>query len=316
VRWARRLPLANAGVLAGVLVVLCVAGQLMQPTYLSTSNLRSVSDFELGPLIMALGASAALLGGIVDLSIGAALGLGATVFAYIIANGGPFWLATAACLLTGVAVGTYNGILSVGFGVNPLIATLSTYVALPGLNLIIDNTSPIAAPVPGWQNTLGVYAGPVAAAFLIVLAAYAMATFFIRRTRPGRHIRATGGSTASAERAGIHTGRIRFALFLFSATCATFAGMVEVGQLTTAPTLLGSGLTLQVFAGILLGGFSISRGGVGSLMAAILGITLLDMLGSLLDLSNISSNWQQVVIGCLLVVAVFLDNLRRQERFL
>jgi ribose transport system permease protein len=92
--------------------------------------------------------------------------------------------------------------------------------------------------------------------------------------------------------------------------------MVEVGQLTTAPTLLGSALTLQVFAGILPGGFSISQGGVGSLMAAILGITLLDMLGSLLDLSNISSNWQQVVVGCLLVVVVFLDNLRRQERFL
>jgi ribose/xylose/arabinose/galactoside ABC-type transport system permease subunit len=109
---------------------------------------------------------------------------------------------------------------------------------------------------------------------------------------------------------------VRFSLFLCTALCATFAGMVEVGQLATAPALLGTGLELQVFAGILLGGFSISRGGIGSMMGAVLGITLLDMLGNLLDLSSVVSAWQQVVTGCILAVAVFLDNLRRRERFL
>jgi ribose/xylose/arabinose/galactoside ABC-type transport system permease subunit len=310
-----RLPLVNTGGLSALLLLLAIVGQQHENTYLSESNLRSVSDFELGPLIVALGASVALLGGIVDLSIGASLGLGATSFAYVFSNSGSLLLAVGAGLLAGLAVGTFNGTLSIGFGVNPLVATLSTFIAVPGLTLLLDNTSPIAAFVPQWQDSGGRYLGPVSVAFILALGAYVVATIVMGRTRPGRHIRATGGSVTSADRAGIRTKRIRFALFLLTALCGSVAGMVEVCQLGTAPALLGSGLVLQVFAGILLGGFSISRGGRGSLIGAVLGITLLDMLGSLLDLSNVSSSWQQVVTGGILLVAVYLDTLRRRERF-
>jgi ribose/xylose/arabinose/galactoside ABC-type transport system permease subunit len=267
------------------------------------------------PLVVGLGASLALLGGVVDLSIGSAVGFAAMVFAVVLEAGASPWLAAAAALGAGLGVGVVNATVSVGFGADPIIATLGALVALRGLTLVLGDSRSKVAFVPGWQSALEHDVGPFSVPFLILVGAFALAAAYIARVRPGRRVTAAGGNVFAAARAGIRTGRIRIALFLLTGGCAALAGIVYAGQLGAAPVSLGGGLELQVFAAILLGGFSISRGGVGSPLGAALGIATLAMLSSLLNITGVVAFWQDVVTGCLLLVAVFLDRLRRGEGF-
>ena len=302
--------------LAGLFILLLVIGVIVRPhLYLTQANITTVLEASIVPLVVALGASIGLLGGVVDLSVGSVVGLTATVFAIVYDHGASPWLAALAAVAVGLAVGLVNATVTVVFGAEPIVATLGSLVGAAGLTLVLDHNLSEAAFVTGWQNAVGSQWGPFPIVFVVIAVAFLLSALAVRWTRPGRHLQATGGNVRSAERAGIRTARIRTSLFLITAGAAATGGLIYIGQLGAAPTNLGTGLELQVYTAIVLGGFSLLQGGVGNPLGALLGVLSIAMLTNLLDISGVYFFWEDVIIGILLIVAVFLDNLRRGEGF-
>lgn len=310
---AARTPEAT---LAALFLLLVLTGWVLRPDeYLTPENLQTVAESVAVPMIVALGASLGLLGGVADLSIGSVLGFAATVFAIAFNWHASPWVAGLAALAAGLGVGAINGTVTVICGADAIVATLGALVGVRGLTLVFDKSLSQVAFAPGWMSVVGSRLGPFPSPFLCALAAFMVAGVFMWTTRPGRHVRAIGGNASSAERAGIRAKRIRFGLLLLTSGLASVGGVVYVGQLGAAPSQLGLGLELQVFTGVILGGFSFMRGGLGRPLGALLGVLAIAMLSDLLNILAVSNYWQNIIIGALLLGSVGLDNLRRKEGF-
>ena len=148
-----------------------------------------------------------------------------------------------------------------------------------------------------------------------MLVVFVCLSLYVSRARLGRHIQAAGGDQEAALRAGIPARRIQGALLVLTAVLAAIAGLVYVGLLESAPITLGSGFELQVYAAILISGFSLTSGGIGNPLITMVGLMALAVVSNLIGLSGINPSWQDVITGGLIMLAVGLDVLRRKERF-
>jgi len=315
-RTGKRLVGSATRVLIIALLILIAVGWWLEPKlFLTLQNLYVISGAASVPLLITVAASVALLAGVIDLSVGSMTGFGAAVFAICIGHGISPFVAAAVALCCAAAVGAFNASACVFFGANPLIVTLGTLTALQGLTLILLNNTSLEAFVPGLYNfTNATWAG-VPVLLPIVLVFGAAASILLAVTRWGRHIRAAGGDSAVSNRAGIRVGRLKFFLFLLTAVIACVGGILYVGQDGAAQTTLGFGLELQIYAPILLGGYSLTRGGVGNVMGAIMGVAVLEVVDNILNLRSVNPYWQYIITGAIILAAVYADVLRGGERY-
>jgi ribose/xylose/arabinose/galactoside ABC-type transport system permease subunit len=301
--------------LLGVIVII-VAGLVLAPGhFLTTANVGVFAGAAVVPLFITIAAAVGLLGGVIDLSIGSMAGFGAAVFAVLLTHGFSYATAIAVTLCCALAVGLVNGTVCVVFGANPLLATIGMLTALQGLILVTLNNQSVSAFVPGlYSFTNELWHGiPVLLVLITVIGAGGAAA--LRYTRYGRHVRAAGGGERASRRAGIQVGRLRFGLFLLTALFACVGGIIYVGQDGAAQTTLGMGLELQIYAPVLLGGYSLTRGGVGNVMGALTAVFGLELIGNLLDLRGVDPSWQNIIVGVIIITAVLGDGLRGGERF-
>lgn len=302
-------------ILIVVAAVIVIALIMVGGSFFGLANLSSLSAGAAIPLLVGTAGALGLLAGVVDLSVGAVVGLGAMVFGTLVSTGTDPWLAAAFAVLTGVAVGVVNATAVVGFGAESLVATLGALTAARGLVLVIGNGASVAAFLPGLYEFTSTDILGVNSLFLIAVAFVVLSIVVVTRMRLGSHIRAAGGDERSADRAGIPVGRLRFLLLAVSATTAALGGIFYVGQLGSAPITLGTGLEFEIYAAVMIGGYSITRGGVGHPLGAALGILSISALGKIFDLQSVSSYWQDVIIGLVLVAAIYIDRLRGGEEF-
>jgi ribose transport system permease protein len=301
--------------LVGVVLLLVVGSQLAPDRFVTLDNLTAFGVAVSVPVFIAVAAGTGLLGGVIDLSIGSMVGFSAAVFAVLMHHGLPAPTAGLLTICCGLAVGAVNGTICVVFGANPLVATLGSLTALQGLTLILLGNSSQVDFIQSLydftnQNWLGV---PVL--FALILAVAIVVALVLTFTRYGRHVRAAGGDAVAARRAGIPVARIWFGLFLMTALFACIGGIIYIGQDGTAQATLGVGLELKVYAPILLGGYSLTRGGVGNVLGAIAGVLALQLVGNLLDIRAVSAYWQNIITGVVVIAAVYADGLRGGERF-
>jgi ribose transport system permease protein len=286
------------------------------PNFLSASNITIICAFVAVPLVIAAFASFALLAGVVDLSIGSMAGLSSCITAALIGSGWSVWsaalVAFAACLVGGAV----NGIAIVLFGADAIAATLGMLVALRGFDYLIAGPqgSLTAFDVDFYAFTNSTI-GPLPAPFIIGLVAIVLATIVVLRMRIGRHVQAVGGDDRAATRAGISVTVVRFAALLLSAFGAGLGGILYVGQLGSASNLTGTGLEFQVYAAMMIGGYSILRGGVGNPLGAALGLLVIAGTTNILDVQAVSPYYTNIIVGLLLLVAVILDRLRGGDAF-
>lgn len=315
-RIGKALVASSTRVLIIGLLLLIVVGWRLEPNlFLTKSNLYVISSAASVPLLITIAASVALLAGVIDLSVGSMTGFGAAVFAICIGHGLVPFAAAAVALICALAVGAFNATACVFFGANPLIVTLGTLTALQGLTLILLNNISLAAFLPGLYNfTNATWAG-IPVLLLIALVFGGAASILLAVTRWGRHIRAAGGDPAVSNRAGIPVGKLKFCLFILTAVIACIGGILYVGQDGAAQTTLGFGLELQIYAPILLAGYSLTRGGVGNVMGAVAGVAVLEVVDNLLNLRSVNPYWQYIITGAIILVAVYADVLRGGERF-
>jgi inositol transport system permease protein len=298
----------------GLLFVILLVGlglTLTTDTFLSVANLTNVARQVSINGILAVGVTFVLLTAGVDLSLGSVVALSGVACATFAHPGDhSVFVPIAVGLLTGAACGLVNGVLVTRGGVAPFIVTLGMMTIARGLALIVSGGRPVA----NMSNELTALAGdflgipiPVLCFAGVALAAW----FFLRNFRLGRHIYAVGGNENAARAAGVPVERVKLFAYGLCGLLTGLAGVVLAARITTGQPNAGQAYELDAIAAVVIGGTSLA-GGVGTITGTLLGVLLIGVINNGLDLLGVSSYYQAVIKGVIIVGAVWLD--RRQAR--
>jgi erythritol transport system permease protein len=311
------------------LAVMLIVFGLLSPSFLQFTNLEILAKQTAINAILAIGMTFVILTGGIDLSVGSVVGITAMIAGLLINEGlaaGPLgvivyphtWMVVVLALLAGAAVGALNGLIITRFRVAPFIATLGMlYVARGGAGLLNDgNTFPNLVGRPELGNTgfaalgAGDLFGISYAIWIMALLAV-VAWFVTTRTPFGRAVYAVGGNERSAALSGIRVDRTKLAVYTISGVCAAIVGLIIASQLVAAHPRTGEFFELNAIAAVVLGGTSLS-GGRGAIVGTLIGAFVIGVLTVGLNQLGVSSFWQLIVKGSVIVLALILDQL--QER--
>ena len=305
-----------ASITLAFILVLALGLFLVGPRFLSFSNVSIMGTFLVVPLIVGAFAGFALLSGVVDLSIGSMVAFSSALFALLISNGWDLYSAGAVTLVCCLFFGGINAVAIVGFGASPIAATLGMLTALRGIAwVMMGPQGTIFAFHPGLFSVVNHATFGLPTFFLIAVGLTVVATVIVIKARAGRHIKAVGGDERAAARAGISVRRVRVTALLLSSFGAGVAGIIFVGQLGSAGRFTGFGLEFQVYAALMIGGYSILRGGIGNPAGGAVGLLVVAAVTNILDLTSSSPYIANIVVGFLLLAAVLLDRLRGGDAF-
>jgi ribose/xylose/arabinose/galactoside ABC-type transport system permease subunit len=297
-------------------IVVAVGFFWVGPKFLSFGNVSIIGTFLVVPLIVGGFSGFALLAGVVDLSIGSIVGISAMVFAYLLSIGWGIAPAMLVTLLMCVVIGSINALVIVRFNADPIAATLGMLVALRGITWVLaGNMRMISAFNMDLWSVINYQVLGLPLFFLLGIALTLVAALVVTKTRFGRHVQAVGGDDRAAARAGISVRRIRTIALILSALGGGLGGIVWVGQLGSAAGQTGFGLEFQVYAALMIGGYSILRGGVGNPIGGALGLLAVAGVANILDLRAISPYYVNIIVGLLLLAAVLLDRIRGGDAF-
>jgi ribose transport system permease protein len=299
------------GPLAG-LILLAILLFILTPDFLTTSNLLNVGVQVAAVAILAFGQTFVVVSGGIDLSVGSVAALAAVSTGWASGAGLPGIAAVVLGLAFGIIAGLVNGVL-VAYGRLPsFIATLAMLSAARGLTLVISDGVPTQMPdiVGRLGQTIGDYL-PVPV--LIMLGAFVLASFILRRTYMGRAMYAIGGNREAALFSGINVKRQTIIVYVLSGVFAAVAGLILAGRLASAQPTAATGYELDAIAAVVIGGASLS-GGSGRAVGTLVGALILAVIRNGLNLLQVSSFWQQVVIGAVIALAALTDTLLRRRR--
>ncbi|MFY8030429.1 MAG: ABC transporter permease [Devosia sp.] len=299
-----------------LIAVIAVGLIWIGPKFVSFGNISIIGTFLIVPLIVGAFSGFALLAGVVDLSIGSIVGISAAIFALLITQGWPLWLAAVVTLGICLVIGAVNAIAIVRYGADPIAATLGMLVALRGIDwVLVGNQRMISAFNIEYFTLINSQVFGLPLFFLIAIGITLIAALVVAKTRLGRHVQAVGGDDRAAARAGISVKGVRTLALLLSAFGAGLGGLIFVGQLGSAAGATGLGLEFQVYAALMIGGYSILRGGVGNPLGGALGLMAVAGVANILDLGRISPYYVNIIVGLLLLAAVLLDRLRGGDAY-
>ncbi|HEV7274684.1 MAG TPA: ABC transporter permease [Devosiaceae bacterium] len=305
-----------ASIALALIIVVGIGLLWVGPRFLSFSNISIMGSFLVVPLIVGAFAGFALLAGVVDLSIGSMVGFSSALFALLLTLGWDPWSAGAVTLAACLGFGAINAIAIVGFGADPIAATLGMLTALRGMAwVLVGAQGSLFAFHPGLFAAANQMVFGLPLLFLIAIGLTLVAALIVSKTRIGRHVQAVGGDSKAAARAGISVVRVRTAALLLSALGAGIGGIIFVGQLGSAARATGFGLEFQVYAALMIGGYSILRGGVGNPLGGALGLMAVAGISNMLSLGAISPYYVNIIVGLLLLAAVLLDRLRGGDSY-
>ncbi len=298
----------------GLLLVILFVGlalSLLTDTFLSVANFTNVARQISINGILAVGVTFVLLTAGVDLSLGSVVALSGVACATFAHPGDhSVFVPIAVGLLTGAACGLVNGVLVTRGGVAPFIVTLGMMTIARGLALIVSGGRPVA----DMSNELTALAGDFLGIPIPVLCfsgVAAAAWYFLRNFRLGRHIYAVGGNENAARAAGVPVEKVKLFAYGLCGLLTGLAGVVLAARITTGQPNAGQAYELDAIAAVVIGGTSLA-GGVGTITGTLLGVLLIGVINNGLDLQGVSSYYQAVIKGVIIVGAVWLD--RRQAR--
>lgn len=304
-RW-RRLPVFYP--LIGFIAVF-IAMAAINDNFLSSSNLTNLIRQASIIAIIAVGMSMAILTGGIDLSVGPVMALSGTVMAGMMLAGLPPSLAILVGLLVGSGFGAINGAFVAFAGMPPIIVTLATMGIARGLALIYTGGYPISGlPESFAFFGRGSLAG-IEVPILIMLAIYAAGYVLLSHTATGRYLYAIGGNEEATRLSGIRVSRYKLLVYTLSGLTAAFAGLVLTSRLMSGQPAAGVGFELDAIAAVVLGGAAIT-GGRGMILGTLVGALLLGVLNNGLNLMGISPYLQNVIKGCIILLAIYISRRR------
>lgn len=297
------------------LIVLCLVFSITTDTFLTVRNLLNVIDQLTVLGIMALGMTAVIVIGGIDLSVGSVLAISMMVMGAL-ANvlGVPMPLAIVAALVVGAACGACSGLLITRANLPPFIATLAVMSIARGLANMVTDGSQIVG-YPEWFSALSIerhfgFMSVTVALFLLLTAAAAL---FMKYRAGGRALYAIGGGHEVARLAGIPVRRMTLMVYTVCGLLSGLAGVVMSTRLDSSQPSGGMGYELDTIAAVVIGGASLA-GGVGSIFGTLMGVLTIGVLRNGLNLMGTSPFVQQIVIGVVIVLAVMVDANKRRSR--
>lgn len=301
----RSLP-AQAGLILA-LAALFTALAFARPAFLTAGNLVNLLRQISINGVLAVGVTCVLLTGGVDLSLGSVVALAGVVAAGVAHPGRyPVIVPVLAGISAGALCGLWNGFVITRARIAPFIVTLGTMTAARGLALVSSGGRPVSNLDRGftWIGGGDLAGLPVP---VWVLSAVALATWVLLHDfRLGRHIYAVGGNEAAARASGLDVRGVKMFAYAFCGALAGLAGVVLAARITTGQPNAGVGYELDAIAAVVIGGTSL-EGGIGGIGGTVLGALLMGVIGNGLDLLNVSSYYQQIAKGMIIVGAVWLD---------
>ncbi|BCF90574.1 ribose ABC transporter permease [Paraburkholderia largidicola] len=290
------------------LLVIAVGLSIVSHNFLTVDNLLNVMRQASINALIAFGMTLVILLGGIDLSAGSVLALSSVIIASLLTSGMPAGLATLAGLVAGGLMGLVNGLVISKGKVAPFIATLGSMTVLRGLALVLSNGSPLSSFNSDFFSLLGggYVARLVPIPVVLMLVMFAIFWVLLRKTVFGRHIYATGGNAESAKLSGVKVDRIQLYVYTISGVMAALAGVVLTSRLNSAQPTAGTGYELDAIAAVVLGGTSLT-GGRGWIFGTLVGALLIGVLNNGLNLLDVSSFYQQVIKGGVILLAVLID---------
>ena len=294
------------------LATLFVGLSFASPYFLTVDNLMNVLRQSSINAILALGQLIVIITAGIDLSIGSVLGVANVALALLLVSGWHPVTACAAAIGIGVGIGLLNGLLLTKLRLpHPFISTLGTMNVGRGAALLLAAGVPISGLPPGFREATGGHGAGIPMPVVIAGIAYLAAHVFLTRTVWGRDLYALGGNREAARLAGIPVERRLNLAYALSGFAAAIAAIVLAGRMNSGFPLAGSGAELDAIAAAIIGGASFF-GGVGTVSGTLIGALIIGFLRNGLNLLDVSAYWQMVVIGCVIVAAVFVDVLRQR----
>lgn len=292
------------------MVVLVIALSIANPVFLTTSNLMSILRQAAVYVIMGLGMSFVMMTGGVDLSQGSLLALVGVIAAYIVENVGSIPLAIVACVIVSAIIGAINGGIIACLNIPPFITTLATMYLCRGLTLVITQASPIVLSNESfkWIGTGSLLGLPVPV-YIFLIAAF-VGQFILSYTATGRFVLAVGSNQEAARLSGIKTRWNKCKAYIISGIMVSIAGIVYVARLGAAQATAGQSYEMEAIAAAVLGGTSV-LGGEGTVFGTVLGAIVVAIVRNAMVLLEISTYYQQIVTGAVILIAVIIDTMRK-----
>ncbi len=302
--------LASALQKLGPLIGLCIIILILiiaSPNFLTLTNILNVFRQVSINALIAFGMTFVILTGGIDLSVGATLALSGALTAGMMGAGFDPLTAVIIGLGAGAVMGAVNGLLITKTNIAPFIATLATMTIYRGLALVYTDGRPITGFSSEFFTMIGggyVFGVPVPVIIMLVL--FAVLYFILRKTTFGRNVYAIGGNEEASRLSGIKTGRFKIYVYTLTGLLSALAGIILTSRLNSAQANAGTGYELDAIAAVVLGGTSLS-GGRGWIVGTLVGALIIGVLNNGLNLMGVSSFYQQVVKGLVILLAVLLD---------
>jgi ribose transport system permease protein len=305
----------RVGVLPFLLLVLVILFSLAGGgRFMSLSNLINMGRQSTYLAIVTAGQMLTIVCAGFDLSVGSSVALTSVVTSLVLVYFSDPVTAIAAGVLSGIAMATFiglaNGLTIAFFRVSPFVVTLGMMSVAQGLALLLSGGVPIFNLPPGLNKILGIgTVGGLPIPIILAVVLIFLIYILLNRTRIGRYFYAIGGNQEAARLSGISVTKYTFLAYILCGTLTGITGVMLTARIASGEPNLGAALPLESIAAALLGGVS-QRGGEGGIIGAIFGAVLIVLIRNGMDMMNISSYLQMVVMGLLLIFAVVMDHFR------
>ncbi|MFA9465239.1 MAG: D-allose ABC transporter permease [Velocimicrobium sp.] len=289
-------------------IMLAIFSALRPNAFLSSGNYVKIIEQSSITILLACGEFFGIILGGIDLSVSSVMALSGVVCAKLMVAGwNPVLAVLVGIILFGAALGAINGVLINITKLPPFIITLGTQAIFRGFTYIFSDARSVSGINIGFTKFIGgKIGGVVPMPIVIALVVAILLIFFTTKTRAGRNIYALGGNPVSAYFAGITTNKHQLLSFVISGVCASLAGMVNIARLGSAEPNAGTGYETYAIAAVIIGGTSFF-GGQGVIWKVVIGGLIIGTINNGLNMVGLSSYYQQIAMGVLIILAVTLD---------
>ncbi len=297
-----------------VLVILCLFMTFLSPVFATRANLVNILQQVTVNAILALGMSVVIFTGGIDLSVGSVLAICGIVMGKLIVNLGVHpALAIPVALIIGIICGTINGLFISKFKLQPMIATLGMMSIARGAALTLANGKTITGYPQGfrWIGSGRVWDIPVQIIIMLIL--YVIMWYIMKYRKFGRYVYSIGGNEEATRLSGINVLKYKTLAYTVCSLMAALASIVLVSKLNSAQSIAGEGYELDAIASSVIGGASL-LGGAGNVWGTLLGAIIMGVIRNGLNLMNVSTYLQKLIIGLIIIAAVLLDSFRNRQR--
>jgi inositol transport system permease protein len=288
-------------------IAICLVLSLVNPKFLTLPNLRIIFTQVSINALLAFGVTFVIITGGIDLSLGSMVAIVSVMTAsFARPDTYPVIVPLLVGLLTGAAFGLFNGTIITKSKVPPFIVTLGTMTIARGLALIVSNGRPISNLSDSFNFIGGGQLLGIPFPIIVLFIAFAGCHTLLKKTIWGRYMYAIGGNEVAARASGINVTKIKMTVYILCGVLTALGGILLTSRITTGQPNAGQGFELDAIAAAIIGGTSTS-GGKGTITGTLIGALIIGVINNGLDLLNVSSYYQQLAMGVIIIAAVVLD---------